>query len=91
MGEEQVRGLVASVRAFAPVTGEPNQEEQEAPPLAVTLGHSKQGQEEGPTLAEPTAIESKELPISPIFRKMDIRIEVRKPMREAWLRRLTHQ
>jgi hypothetical protein len=43
MGEEQARGLVASVRAFVSATGESNQEEQEAPPLAVTLGHSKQG------------------------------------------------
>jgi hypothetical protein len=64
MGEEQARGLVASVRAFAHVTDESNQEEQEGPPLSVTVGHSKQGQEEGSTLAKPSATESKELALS---------------------------
>jgi hypothetical protein len=64
MREEQARGLVASVRAFAHVTDEPNQEEQEGPPLSVTVGHSKQGQEEGSTLAQPSTTESEEPAVS---------------------------
>jgi hypothetical protein len=64
VAEEEARGLIASVRAFAQVTDERNQEEQEGPPLSVTVEHSKQGQEEISTLTQPWATESKELRLS---------------------------
>ena len=58
VGEEQVRGLVAYVRAFAPTWGEPNQKEPEGPALAPTMGDSRQGEQEGRALAEPPEAEA---------------------------------
>ncbi len=58
VGEEQARGLVAYVRAFAPTLGKPNQEEKGGPAFAPTMGNSRQGDLVGPALAEPPETEA---------------------------------
>jgi mono/diheme cytochrome c family protein/uncharacterized membrane protein len=54
LGEEQASGLVVYVRAFGLVKGKGNEEVQGGLPLAATPGDSRQGQQERPTLAEPS-------------------------------------
>jgi len=53
VGEEQARGLVAYVRAFALTLGKPNQEKPEGLALAPTMGNSRHEEPEVVSLAEP--------------------------------------
>ena len=66
ISEQQARGLVAFVRAFAPTLGKLNQDEQGGPALASTTGDSRQEEQEGPALAEPPEAE----PARSFFEKM---------------------